>query len=167
MTIGQQLKGGHLNELGRAATQMVFKRIRAAVDNEAVESESGTEIKLKNAAGRIVTIKFTADPDISVVEELGSTQTLTLAIEIKGGSDVSNVHNRLGEAEKSHQKAKQRGFREFWTIVNARVNEAEVRRESPTTNIVFQLSEIIDPEGESWERFRDELAQRLGVTTAG
>ena len=28
-------------------------------------------------------------------------------MEIKGGSDISNAHNRVGEAEKSHIKARQ------------------------------------------------------------
>ena len=41
-----------------------------------------------------------------------------IAIEIKGGTDVSNLHNRLGEAEKSHQNARLLGFTQFWTIIN-------------------------------------------------
>jgi hypothetical protein len=32
-----------------------------------------------------------------------------VAVEIKGGKDYSNIHNRIGEAEKSHQKAKKEG----------------------------------------------------------
>jgi hypothetical protein len=32
------------------------------------------------------------------------------AIEIKGGRDYSNIHNRIGEAEKSHQKAEKQGY---------------------------------------------------------
>ena len=89
-----------------------------------------------------------------------------LAVEIKGGTDVSNVHNRLGEAEKSHQKAQEQGFTEFWTIVNAPVDEETARRESPTTQEFFQLSEIIDPSNSEWVRFRDELTSRLGIPAA-
>ena len=36
---------------------------------------------------------------------------------IKGGTDKSNAHNRAGEAEKSHQKARQQDFRECWTLI--------------------------------------------------
>ena len=62
-----------------------------------------------------VSIAFSADPDISVVAALSAKSSRKmLAIEIKGGADQSNIWNRLGEAEKSHQTAKLRGFTEFW-----------------------------------------------------
>mgnify|MGYP002074842147 CR=1 FL=1 len=76
---------------------------------------------------------------------------------------MSNAHNRLGEAEKSHQKARSKGFGEFWTIVNSVVPESVARTESPTTNRFFQLEEINDTSHAEWQRFREALARRLGL----
>ena len=166
LTLGQQLKGGRLNEIGKAATRMVFARIRAAVADTAVEDETYDRIVLKNASGRIVTVAFSSDPDIAITEELTISVTNKLAVEIKGGTDVSNVHNRLGEAEKSHQKARAKGFTEFWTIINTAVSPAIAAQESPTTNLLFNLERIIDPSDSEWIRFRDELTSRLGVPSS-
>lgn len=33
-----------------------------------------------------------------------------IAVEVKGGTDFSNIHNRIGEAEKSHQTPVLSGF---------------------------------------------------------
>ena len=163
LTLGPQLRGSRLNELGAAATRLVFNRIRHAIPDEAVLSQTESEITLENAAGRRVTVRFGSDPDIAITEELGSTIRQTLSVEIKGGTDVSNAHNRLGEAEKSHQKARSKGFGEFWTIVNSVVPESVARTESPTTNRFFQLEEITDTSHAEWQRFREELASRLGL----
>jgi XcyI restriction endonuclease len=61
---------------------------------------------VKNASKRKVIIALSADPDIRVQEEFEDKFPNILAIEIKGGTDISNAHNRAGEAEKSHRKAK-------------------------------------------------------------
>ena len=71
------------------------------------------------ASRRKVIITFSSDPDISIFEQISVNKLKNVvAIEIKGGADKSNIWNRLGEAEKSHQSAKRRGFVEFWTIYN-------------------------------------------------
>jgi len=44
-----------------------------------------------------------------------------ISIEVKGGTDYSNIHNRLGEAEKTHQNAKAAGFTEFWTVITLKI----------------------------------------------
>jgi hypothetical protein len=49
-----------------------------------------------------VEVRFGSDPDVSITQQLKSQQRKLVAIELKGGTDVSNVWNRLGEAEKSH-----------------------------------------------------------------
>ncbi len=103
---------------------------------------------------------------LEIAEELSEGFANRLAIEIKGGSDVSNVHNRLGEAEKSHQKAQEQDSREFWTIINAPVDDETARRETPTTQECFQLTAIIDPGNSEWVRFRDQLTSRLGIPAA-
>jgi XcyI restriction endonuclease len=86
------------------------------------------------------------------------------SIEIKGGSDVSNVHNRIGEAEKSHLKAKVRGFARFWTIVKAKIDPATARQQPPTTTDFFNLQEIQVKSHEGHKRFKALLHQTLGIS---
>ncbi len=167
LTLGTQLRGSRLNSLGAAAVAIVFARIRSAIAEAAIEAESRSAIHIRNAAGREVQITFSSDPDISLVEVLSAGTRQVLAIEVKGGTDVSNIHNRLGEAEKSHQKARAKGFREFWTIVNSPVDASVAAAESPSTNELFQLSRIIDPRDPEWLRLRDALTSRLGVPASG
>ncbi len=84
-----------------------------------------------------------------------------VAIEVKGGQDYSNIHNRVGEAEKSHQKAKKAGYIECWTVVNVdRMDMAMAHRESPTTNKFYRISELLD--GTSGE-YRDFSLQILSI----
>jgi hypothetical protein len=88
-----------------------------------------------------------------------------VSIEVKGGTDISNIHNRLGEAEKSHQKARNRGFFEFWTIVRCDVDPAMAARESPTTSRFFHLDRISDQKAPEHREFRDLLGSLLGIQT--
>ncbi len=163
LTLGPMLRGSRLNEIGKAAATLVLIRIKAAIHSDAIVSDTATELRLLNSSGRVVSVQFSSDPDIAVIESTGSGSLNKLAIEIKGGTDVSNVHNRLGEAEKSHQKAKGKGFSACWTIINASVDDTTARRESPSTSEFFQLARIIDPADSEWRRFRDELTTWLGV----
>jgi hypothetical protein len=111
------LRGGALNVLGSTATRRVFDLIRSLLSSVEIK-ESVRSIEVRNAAARIVRVEFANDPDICIREELPSGRYRNLvAIEIKGGRDYSNVHNRIGEAEKSHQKARKEGYVECWTIV--------------------------------------------------
>lgn len=165
MTLGQQLKGSYLNEIGRTATRLVFLRIRAAISDTAVVEESRDRVSLLNASGRRVLIAFASDPDIVVTEQTPDSIINKLAIEIKGGEDRSNIHNRLGEAEKSHLKARSKGFNNFWTIINAPVNREDAIRDTPTTSHLFELKRILDPSDDEWITFRDLLASTLGVPT--
>lgn len=50
-------------------------------------------------------IEFAPDPDIVIREEFSKGKYRNIiTIEVKGGTDFSNIHNRVGEAEKSHQR---------------------------------------------------------------
>jgi len=135
LTLGPQLRGGALNVFGTEATKLVFEMIKAIVAPSIICSEEQS-IEVRNAAGRIVEIEFARDPDIRIREKLPSDRFRNLvAIEIKGGLDRSNIHNRLGEAEKSHQKARKDGFVECWTMI--RVSDLDIsiaRKESPSTD---------------------------------
>ncbi len=166
LTLGPQLRGGVLNTLGTAATRRVFDLIHAFLDDETV-AEGELSLAVQNAAGRPVRIEFAADPDICIREELPSGRFRNLvAIEIKGGRDCSNVHNRIGEAEKSHQKAKRDGYAECWTIVGVSDLGMDLaRRESPTTDRFYHLDRIEDAESPEADDFRESILSRLGVRT--
>ena len=112
LTLGQQIQGGINNLIGRRAITDVFLAIRDLVVGS-IETEEPARLVVKNAAGRAVYILLASDPDVSIYEEmLGETHRL-VAIEVKGGRDRSNAHNRAGEAEKSHRKAKAMGLARF------------------------------------------------------
>jgi len=86
-----------------------------------------------------------------------------VSIEIKGGTDYSNIHNRLGEAEKSHQNAKSRGFHQFWTILNTDIDDSVSSQESPTTTYFFALHRIKKEGSTEYIRFREILFLTLGI----
>lgn len=167
LTLGPQLRGGLLNLKGSEATREVFEIIRNIIKPK-LKTSSDRIMELTNAAGRIVVVEFAADPDVCIREKLpsGGVRNM-LAIEIKGGKDVSNIHNRIGEAEKSHQKAKKENFREFWTIVGViSLNEDQARRESPTTDRFFLLDELRETgTNEQKEMFIEAIVSLVGIRT--
>lgn len=164
LTVGPQLRGGVLNTLGSRAARQVFELIDSLVTN-AVVSSSRKSIKLQNAAGRVVRVEFASDPDITIKEELPSGRSRNLvAIEIKGGKDYSNIHNRIGEAEKSHQKARKEGFVECWTIVGiSDLNMELAGKESPTTDRFYHLERLANDSSEEFDDFRENLLSRVGI----
>lgn len=164
LTLGPQLRGGVLNTLGTVAARRVFDLIQSLLVAETV-AEGNRSLGVQNAAGRPVRIEFAADPDICIREELPSGRFRNLvAIEIKGGRDYSNVHNRIGEAEKSHQKAKNAGYAECWTIVGVTDLSMDLaRRESPTTDRFYHLDRIADAASAEAQDFRENLLSRLGI----
>lgn len=90
------------------------------------------------------TIIVGGDPDVRIQEEIGTASHKKVAIEVKGGTDKSNAHNRAGEAEKSHQKAKSQGYRDFWTIIaKMGLDLGVLKTESPTTNAWFDATQIL------------------------
>ncbi len=162
LTLAAQLRGGQNTKLGKNATAEVFGLIEKLVHASLVE-EGPQKLVLENAAGRKVTVAFSSDPDIAITEMMASGSRPVVSIEIKGGTDVSNIHNRIGEAEKSHQKARSRGFFEFWTIIGADVDIQMARRESPTSSRFFHLSVLRNPDSDEYHSFRDLLQAIVGV----
>lgn len=164
LSVGPQFRGGANNRIGQEAIRQVFELICEFVDGLPSE-RSEISISLRNAAGRAIEIVLAPDPDIVVQERMGDGRRRhILAIEVKGGSDFSNVHNRLGEAEKSHQKARATGFNECWTIVNVDRLDAELaHRESPTTTRFYNLLELATREGSSFNDFNHRIRALLGI----
>jgi len=165
LTLGPQLRGGMNNRIGIAATAKVFEVIHAIVSHAAISADS-TKIIITNAAGRDVFIEFASDPDIIIREEMaGVTVRRIVAIEVKGGKDYSNIHNRIGEAEKSHQKAKGAGYKECWTIINVEnLDMTKAKKESPTTDTFYTISALLSGTGASFENFRSQIISLCGIS---
>lgn len=163
LTLGAQLQGANNNEIGRTATRAVFVALRE-IASEHIVDEGTTRIEIRNASGRKVRIILSSDPDVRIDEEAGETTHRKVAMEIKGGTDMSNVHNRIGEAEKSHRKSHHVGYRNLWTLIPLRgIDLDKLKRESPTTTEFYDLAAILGKSGGDWERFRDRIATELGI----
>jgi hypothetical protein len=163
LTYGAQLQGSNNTQIGKSAMRGVSLAVKEVVEAFLVEF-SERELTIRNSAGRTVMIAFSHDPDIRIQEEVGDHVHHRVAIEVKGGTDVSNAHNRAGEAEKSHRKAKTMGFPEFWTIISTRgLNISRLQEESPTTNRWFDAAQILGRDGNDWQDFRHRLAGACGI----
>jgi hypothetical protein len=163
LTLGAQLYGSNNNAIGKQATLDVFLSV-TEIAKRFIVSQDTTKIAVRNASRRKVIIALSSDPDIRIQEEFESKLRNILAIEIKGGTDVSNAHNRAGEAEKSHRKAKKQDFRDYWTIISlAGVDRGMLQQESPTTNSWFDVAQVLAREGDDWKEFKSRFAGAVGI----
>jgi len=163
LTYGAQLQGSNNTAIGKKAMQDVFMAIYEIVASCVVEREP-KKLTVRNSAGRTVLIRLSHDPDVAIDEQVGNDTHKKVAIEVKGGTDLSNAHNRAGEAEKSHLKAKSRGYPEFWTIISkAGLDMTKLRAESQTTNRWFDVAEVLGGKGADWDDFRQRLAGTVGI----
>jgi len=165
LTVGPQLRGGANNQRGTAGIVQVFEIIRNIVAHSATEIGENV-IEIASAAGRKVLVEFAPDPDIIIREEMSPGHFRNIvAIEIKSGTDVSNIHNRIGEAEKSHQKARQRGYTECWTVTNvARLDMSKAKSESPSTDRFYSLGNLIETAGDEYEDFKRRIVSLTSIT---
>lgn len=163
LTLGQQFQGGRNNQIGAGATAGVFRSILAAIGKHAA-SRKDSEVIVRNAKGQVYEIALAGDPDVRIQQRIDQSLRNLVAIEIKGGFDTSNQYNRVGEAEKSHLMAKAAGYTEFWTIIHTkRLDLSRAKQSSPTTSQWFDAAEILAREGSGWRRFRQALAEVLGI----
>lgn len=164
LTLGPQLRGGANVKKGTAGIVKVFDAIFGIVKKYSKEA-APSRIELRNAARRKVLIEFASDPDIVIREVMPPREFRNVvAIEIKGGTDFSNIHNRLGEAEKSHQKARLAGFVECWTVVNVdNIDLAMAKHESPSTDRFYRLSQLVAGEGEEYRDFKRRVLSLTGL----
>jgi len=166
LTLGSQFQGGNNNIIGRQAAANIFVAVSELVRDHIVK-EDQRRITIENSSGRKVVITLGSDPDIRIQEEFNSNMRNKVAIEIKGGTDVSNAHNRAGEAEKSHQKAKKQGFRDYWTIISKiGLDVDKLRSGSPTTNSWFDVGQVLSRDGADWEEFRSRFIDACGIPLA-
>lgn len=163
LTIGSFFQGQNNNRIGDLATKEVFLAIGEIVKRHIVTRED-QKLVLKNASGRRVLIILAGDPDVRIQEDFDGKIQNKIAIEIKGGTDRSNAHNRAGEAKKSHRKAVKSGFRDFWTIISKTgLDMNQVESESPTTRSWFDVAQVLVREGDDWSEFRRRIAEAAGV----
>ncbi len=164
LTLGPQLRGGRNNTVGQSATTEIFDLIHQIVRSSIrTVDQMKKVITLTNDSGRILRIEFFADPDIQIIEEARSGLLPLVSMEIKGGGDASNIHNRLGEAEKSHRNAKAKGFSHFWTLIRIEMDYSIAEQESPTTTRFFNIDKIQDEQTDEYHIFRDMLCSMLGI----
>ncbi len=164
LTLGSQFQGGSNVALGQQAARDVFRAI-AEIVGEFTEQQSTQSMTVINSAGRRVIIELSDDPDVSIREEVGDSLRNRVAIEIKGGTDVANVHKRAGEAEKSHLKAKGNDFRDFWTIfATTDVRLDRLQAGSPTTTSWFNAADVLVRKGKDWNEFRSRVAEAVGIS---
>lgn len=164
LTLGPQLRGGANVQRGSSAISQIFD-IMLEIVKPAIVTAAPRCIALRNKSDRTVYIQFAADPDIVIREELipGIFKN-AVAIEVKGGQDYSNIHNRIGEAEKSHQKAKKDGYTECWTIVNVdRIDLEKAGKESPTTNKFYRISALMDKTSQEYQDFVLQVLSVVGI----
>lgn len=167
IALGAQFDGSWRNQVGREATKDVFAAIKEIVKGAGTvyqESDDGRSLTLMNSSGRKITVALAADPDVVIIEDINGQSKLKVAIEIKGGTDRSNAHNRAGEAEKSHQKARNSNAGDFWTVISVSGMDMRVlRQESPTTRQWFDVTEIQSRDGAGWTDLRSSVQIAMGI----
>ena len=171
LTLGAQFRGSGNVKVGQSgAIDSFFNLIKllVAAYNPKVK---GRKITLHNDSMLPVSIRVASDPDVSITLKLEAEERKLVAIELKGGTDVLNIWNRLGEAEKSHAKARANGFNELWTVTRVDLNsdpelQKKARRQSGSTTRFFFLDHIADPTTPEALSFRQVLGSIMGVKLA-
>lgn len=164
LTLGQFFQGGNNNVIGQVAIQAVLAALAELVEGVLIQRADG-ELRLRTPAGSFL-VAVGADPDIRVQAITTSDAVMhnILSIEVKGGTDKSNAYNRGGEAEKSHQTAKQAGYAECWTVISmSGIDVGKLKGGSPTTDFWFDTPQVVAQQGSDWDDFSDRLRRLLGM----
>ena len=168
LTLGAQFRGSGNVKVGQSAIDGFFNlmKVLLAGYNPKVK---GRHITFLNDSKLPVTVRIASDPDVSITLKLESEERKLVAIEMKGGTDVSNIWNRIGEAEKSHSKAK--GFNARWTVTRVDLNSdpsmiKKAREQSASTTRFFFLDRIADSTTPEAMSFRQVLGSMMGVKLA-
>jgi hypothetical protein len=161
LTLGSTLQGGRNNAIGSKAAIGILNSIRELL-RPIIIFDSTRLLRIKNSNGQFFEIITAGDPDIAISKVEGTNKNPIVAIEIKGGKDASNAHNRAGEAEKSHIKAKSAGYLHRWTIIHmAGVSRTKICQNTPTSTEVFDTEDILQQSGADWSNFQQKLKQIL------
>lgn len=164
LTLGAQFRGGANNQRGSDGIKTVFAVLQRVFEKE-TEKTGERSLTLRTAAGKLVEIQLAGDPDVLIKSTMADGQVrAVVAIEVKAGEDHSNIWNRVGEAEKSHLKARNDGINERWTIINdPQAATGKLQSTSPSTTRFYQLLELTDDESDSFSDFRSRLRDLVGL----
>ena len=162
LSLGPQFRGSRNTDIGESATKDTFELIKRLVKPYLIKVDDH-EILIENNSKRKILIRFSSDPDIGINEIFSNGDIPLIAIEIKGGKDISNIHNRIGEAEKSHRKAKGDGYSQFWTIIRVDIEYHILHKESPSTTKFFNLDRIQQFNSDEFEEFTRRLSSILNI----
>ncbi len=164
LTVGPQLRGSMNTILGQTAEAAFFQTLKSFIDQHYITSEDSKRVTLINEQQEEVVISKGRDPDISVEGGVSNQHRKILAIEIKGGDDFANIHNRLGEAEKSHIVAREKGYEERWTVIAVeQIGRDEAKARTPSTTRLFHLPQLEDPNSEEYDEFNQALGEVLNI----
>jgi hypothetical protein len=165
LTLGAQADGSWRGQIGAKATTGVFDAMKAVVKGKGKPyTETDVSITVVNNSGREITLALAPDPDVVIREDVNGSLVYKAAIEIKGGADYANLHNRVGEAEKSHQKARADGAQDCWTVIDlSRADMARLKQESPTTREWLDLNQVLDQNGTGWTRLTTLTISAMGI----
>lgn len=165
LTLGSQADGSWRGQIGQKATTDVFEAMKAIVKGQSKQyAETEVSITVVNNSNREVTLALAPDPDVVIREDVSGELVYKAAIEIKGGSDYANIHNRAGEAEKSHQKARSDGAGDCWTVINLdRADMDVLKQESPTTRHWLDLNDVLNHSGGGWRKLKTLTISAMGI----
>lgn len=163
MTLGVYVDGVWRNVIGSNAAAAVKETIKDIL--------VGMGLDITSEDGRRTTFHFrdkgfilyeSSDPDLAIED---CYKRKILCVEVKGGQDVANVHNRAGEAEKSHQKAVAAGWEDCWTVILwdslTQDQQEKIRGEAQTTKKWYDINNIVAQSGLSYERFKEDLTKLI------
>jgi hypothetical protein len=163
LALGSQFQGGNNNMIGQAAIKGVFLSL-AEIVGGLITDQSATELNIQTNSGRVFVLALANDPDVRLQERTSGVLKNLLSIEVKGGTDKSNVYNRGGEAEKSHQTARAAAYPECWTVINMKnIDVAKLKGGSPTTDAWFDTAQILARTGPDWENLQRRFRSLIGI----
>jgi hypothetical protein len=164
LTLGAQFRGAANNTRGTDGIKAVVAILERVFADE-IERIGERLISIRTPGGKLVEVQIASDPDILITSVMSEGQRrLILAIEVKAGEDHSNIWNRVGEAEKSHLKARDDGINERWTIINdPQAAEGKLKSSSPSTTRFYQLLHLIDDQSGGFADFRSRIRDMAGL----
>lgn len=168
LTLSPTLQGRRNVVIGNKAISGIMDSIRLVIEPW-ITLDTGAILHFQTPSRVAYELRVASDPDISLdillPTAIGTPQRQPIAaLEVKGGKDISNAHDRTGEAEKSHLKAAAAGYSHRWTIMElAGLSLARIRSETPSSTAIFDTAQIIARTGPSWDAFRANLTALLGA----
>lgn len=164
LTLGPTLQGGRNTVIGSNAERQIFQVFQQLV-NPWIVYLNGPLMRFKIPNEQTFELVRKNDPDISLSIGLGASSLPLLALEVKGGGDATNAHNRAGEAEKSHIKAAVMGYNHRWTVIQIpKGQRSRIVGETPTSTAVFDFNEVTNQSGEDWSQFKTRFFAIINVT---